>query len=408
MKRLSVLLLLQILCVQAFAQTVDRVFTKDGALYEGYISEQVPGDSISVYAEKAAFRMENAQLRDCTENVRRYSDFTRPVQQWLKGMGSDTTFVRTTSFVYNGVPYEDMYVKPEEAGNDTLTVYSLGGRTYRILWDDILRTEKVLPEKRIPYGFRDVVTLTSGEQVSGSIASQVPGAEITIVDESGVKCQVAVDSVLSVRSEKIADAFSIWDQALLLDAIQLDGVQFETGYIQDRTMGKSITLRSRKDDSETIYDMERITMYCKVLNPDYREYAKPVKPVKDTVSYIKVNGDRISASRTVIAGKFHYAVNPVLVNVPVETELSVEMKNIRCNDSFSLYEVDLEKYKARDGSGYTGREYLAYRDADDPMAEYTPQKSGDGTLTLKLVLEDKGYYLLNFADGRGILIDVQD
>lgn len=407
MKRLSVLLLLQILCVQAFAQTVDRVFTKDGTLYEGYISEQVPGDSISVYAEKAVFRMANAQLRYWTENVRPFSNFSRPVQQWLKGMGSDTSFVKTASFVYDGVSYDDMYVRPEEYAGDTLTVYSLGSQTYRVLWDDILRTEKILPEKRIPYGFRDVVTLTSGEQVSGAVASQVPGGEMTIVDESGAEHRVAVDSVISVRSEKIADAFSVWDQAVLLDAIQLDGVLFETGYIQDRTMGKSITLLSRKDDSETIYDMERITMYRKVLNPDYVEYAKPV-PVKDTVSFIKVDGTRTSASRIVSAGKYHYTLEPVLVNASVGSELTVEIRNVRCDDSFSLYEMKSEKYKTKEVSRYNGNDYLAYRKSDDPMAEYTPQKSDDGTLTLRLEIEDSGFYLLSIAEDRGIVIMAEE
>ena len=55
MKRLlSLSFVLINICSSLIAQNIERVYTKDGNIYEGFISEQIPGEYISIFAENTA------------------------------------------------------------------------------------------------------------------------------------------------------------------------------------------------------------------------------------------------------------------------------------------------------------------------------------------------------------------
>ena len=402
MKRILVLFALQIVCLSAFAQTVDRVFAKDGSVYEGYISEQIPGESISVYAEKAEFSFDNSRMSNYTENIRSYSNFTRKAQSWLRESGRDTVYVQTVSFDYDGVCYEDALLEHED--EDSTTILSLNSRTYRIPWDNILRTEKIRQDEG-PYGFKDVILLISGERIEGTISRQIPGGELTFVDDSGEERTFSIDDIMSIRSESTAKDHSVWDQAILLDCIETDDGLTDEGFIESRILGRKIILRSKSDDSVKEYDLGKIVKFRKILNTSYAEEYDA--PANETMPFIKINGDVVSAQNTVKSEQVLYVVDSGMTEVAVGTEVIVEIMDVECDNRVSLFPMKMRKYKVRDHSDYFGYEYPSYNEADVPLSYIPGRKSMDGMLTFKFTIDSKGFYFLALTAGRGLAIKAE-
>ena len=398
MRRIIVLaFLLHCYCVSAFSQSIDKVFSKDGSVYEGYICEQIPGESVSVYAEKATLKLQNSKIRNWVENTRRGTDFACPAQIWLKDAGRDTAYVQTVSCEYDNTAYKDMLF--DHRDNSATYVVSFC-KTFTIPWDSILKTEKIA-EESIPYGFTDVILLVTGERIEGTITKQIPGGEITMVTDNDRERIIDANDVISVRSEKKSADYSAWEQAVLLDCIETQDGTKDEGLIESRVLGKSVVFRSKIGGNTNVYPFETIVKYRKILNTDYLEY---VATQDDTVSFIRVNGNTVSAIAPVVFDDVSYVVDSTMVTVHAGEKITVALKNVECDEYPHLFPLQVEKYKGSDNGEYEGKKIPCYKQSTGTLILGSISDAKDNIITIRFPMEKDGLYFLALTKELGIVI----
>ena len=74
MRRIIMLIAASSMALAASAQTIDRIYTKDGSVYNGFISEQVPGKQVMIYAENASIVFKQKDMQNQRKD---YYEFDR-------------------------------------------------------------------------------------------------------------------------------------------------------------------------------------------------------------------------------------------------------------------------------------------------------------------------------------------
>lgn len=391
--------------IPSFAQFVESVETSDGSIYDGYISEQIPGKQLSVYAELAKLVFPTDSVSDVHENLRKFSSFGESGKSWLLRENVDTGHVVLSSFMCGNVFWDD--VKVLNQSGRQMTVVCLRPRTFVIDWEDVA----VIRKKRaddVPYGLRDVVTLVSGKQMTGQIVEQVMGKHIVVLDEKGEKHVANVEDILSTRSERIDMDAPVLQQTVLLDRLVFDGDTAVCGHVDSKVMkfGKSISILALPDGMEQSYRMADVRKYQKYPNPDFIPY---VKPAVDTAKVIKVNGDMVKFSEICCSGSRAYVMDPCAVSVKVGSEVKVELKNISCDSKASLFKTSEEKFKAGDkGDERDGNKYPAYDLSSWPRYECSIDSDGNDGCAVAFVMKEAGVFFLRLdKDGNGFIVEAE-
>ena len=399
MKKTLLTLVAAAVSVLGAAQNIDQVYTSNGSVYEGYISEQVPGESISVYAEKATIVIPSEDVVSVDDCYRKFSSLSRSAQDWFRQM-CDTSYVRLATVRCKNCLYDDVIVQSRNSNDLRIVAYT--PRTYNLDWKNVIKTTKTsLSDGK--YGLKDIVTLKSGERLVGTIVEQIVGESLSLKDEFGEIHHCSVSDILSTRSEMISDDYAIWNQTPLLDRIEVDGKKTVEGFVVSRIMGKKLNILLKSEGYEEAYDLNEITKYQKYLNPDYIDYEEPVV---DTVSYVKVNRAEQSLLAPVKASGYNYVSDSSLVEVKAGGRIRVELKNIDCAEYFSLYRLKITKYKAKDSSAYVGKAFYAFKDEDEPIYECSPVLNNNGVYNAGPVIRGRGtYFLVIDKSGKGLIIE---
>lgn len=339
MRRLLLLAAIFTLPVISSAQVIENVHTKDGSIYSGYISEQLPGTHMSVCTENAYIVFNKAEVVDARKDYYDYNLLSQASKELIRDI-CDTTSLYLTSFEYRGKHFENLYVK--ETTDSSLCAYSLTPRTYFFPWSEVVKTSK-MPIEEDSYGMREVVTLKSGERLVGHILEQETAQGMTIEDVDGRRHVVKSNDVLSVLAEKISDKHTIWEQTPLLDrVITNDGTMIE-GLITSRIIGQNVSMLMRYNTEPQQINVENIRKYQKTRNSAYRKY------VVDTTKVVRIN-DIDATLITLTKDEESYVRTDVNVNTfTVGTELNLVVKNITCGKTVALYEFQAKK-KGREQS----------------------------------------------------------
>lgn len=392
-----------VLAVAAYGQNIDQVYTIDGSEYEGYICEQIPGEKLSVYAEKAVIILPTSSIKEFREDYRQFKDLTPLAQEWFREYG-DTTIVSLASFEADGQYYDDVYVKSKNS--EKTSIISFARKTYKLDWNKITKTTKTYPEEYIPYGICDIVTLKSGEQYRGAIVEQIIGESITVRTEYGELNKIAVGEILSTRVEKISGTCDIWAQSQLLDRIEVDGRRNVEGIIVSRIMGQKLNILLKRGGYEESYDLAEVTKYQKFTNVAYEEYVAPVAVV-DTAKVITVNGNERALSSTIEFNGVNFVVPKDTTVVTNGGTVKVIVKNIDCDKTASLYYTTPIKYKNKNGDGTAKyrKAYPAFPKNDWPVYECSISQDGN-RVVIECKVKKKGMYFFHFTkeEGTGIVI----
>lgn len=349
-------------------------------MYKGYISEQIAGKQVLIYAEYASLVFKQKDIKNQRDDYFDFNRLTDGVKGEVRRM-CDTTSLKLTSFEYNGTYYENMYVC--ERLDSTLRAYALTPRTYPVVWKDLLKTEKIEVSDK-PYGIREIVTLKSGERLVGQIIAQEISKSLTIRTENNLDRTVPASDVLSIMSEPVSEKHTIWQQLPLLDrVVDENGVQIE-GFITSRLLGQNINVQARYSNLAQQIKMKNVVKLQKTLNPDFEPF------VPDTTKVITINNRKAELVHLALKNESYTTADTLFQKFFVNTDLNLSMKNIEHGKTVSLYKYDsLKKSKFKIPSN----DSLTVSKTAAPIYE-TTYKENDIWQTCDVIVRKPGKYFL--------------
>lgn len=252
----------------AAAQNIDQVYLKDGSVYEGYISEQVPGKSISVTTEKATVFVDSDDITSISYANKEVAQLAEPFRLWVKENQPRSRSIEVATLVIkNNRQLQDVVVLERGV---RMKVLSFTKELNVFGWNDLLKTTRTPYVENAKMGIRDVVTMKDGARYEGQIIEQMLcAAQIKIRTLEGDIYSVDTKDLLSIRSEKINDDAALWKQTPLLDKVELKSGEAFEGFIISRISGVDITILVHDTGIEKTIPLERIAKYCRTPNPSY-------------------------------------------------------------------------------------------------------------------------------------------
>lgn len=397
MRTIAISFLFCLTCVTLGAQRVEKVTTKDGTIYEGYISEQIPGKQITVFAEMVTRTVPSSQVQDYRTDSYPYQSLTRVGQKWFQENG-DVDNIVLASFEYDG-DYFDQVVVIRKDAKDTRFI-SFTPRSYRLPWSQVAKTAKLmLPQD--PYGLRDVISMTDGVQYSGQILEQgLLEKTVRIRPDGSTPVTLVSSDVLSLRVEAIDPQVSLLKQAFMLDRLILNDGEIIEGVIVSRVLGKKVMIH-RTDDVEESIPLGRIVKYQKCWNKGYVPY---IAPVVDTQPSMLMNESSFQMTPTFLSGDGWFAMETYKYTVPAGSVVKLQIKNVDVDATAQMYKASRIKYTYKKDRDHYGQIYPMVAAGSFPMYEvaFTPQ--GENVRVCELQIRQKGIYFITLKGNDNVLL----
>ena len=328
MRRLLFIGLALSMSIVATAQSIDKIQSKDGSIYYGFISEQIPGKQVMVYAENASLVFNKKEMQNQRKDYYDFNLLSEDSKSRIRHI-TDTASLNLLSFEYKGRYFENMYIT--ERLDSTIIALAPTPRSYIIPWKDVSKTSR-LTQNDDPYGIRDIVTLKNGERITGQIIEQEISKTLTIKDEKGIPHKLNTKDILSILSEKISEKHTIWEQAPLLDRVIFNNGSEVEGFITSRVMGQNLNIITKNSSITQAHSAKDVKKYQKTRNRDYVAYAP------DTAKVVLLN-DKEVVLQGLKAEEGLYAFKDTLsTTVLVGSVLKIKIKNIPHQKTAALYE----------------------------------------------------------------------
>lgn len=266
--RLLILSLFIFTTLQVKAQVVEHIYTKDGAIYEGYISEQIPGRQIMISAERARLVFPKSSVSGLKVESKGFDKLSEEAKEWFTNIGN-TTDINKASFTANGVFYDDAYMLKNDA--DSITIVSFGNRTYPLIWGAIAKTIKTNTNEMV-HGVGEIITTVLGQHFIGQIVEQYLGKYITLQDEKGDMRRIDYSNILHINAQKLSERYTLWEQVQLLDRLVLVDGSVVEGFINQRVIGSKVFITEVGQNTDRPIVLKDIKKYQKVPNKLYQPY----------------------------------------------------------------------------------------------------------------------------------------
>lgn len=380
--------------VAAAQEPIDKVFTHDGSVYEGYISDQIPGERICIYAGKATIVIPAKDVIDSWTECRPVENLSRVAQEYCRDRGDSVTTCLTSLYLKDGV-VDDVVVI--DRSDSLLRYISFANKTYILQWKDVERTLKSMTAKD-PWGIMDVITTTSGEQLKGFIVEQVIGKSLKIKTVDNVTRVVSMEDVVSIRSEAIDRDADVWSQVRLLDQLVFEDNSEVTGFITSRVLGSKVHVVVAGTNRERVIPIDEITRYRKLWNEDYKEY------VTDTAKVFALNGEAMSQESTFIEKDFRYLPTGSAVSVRCMEPLAIEVHNLDHSSTVLLYECVEKKYRGKEHPEWHGQKLGCIPVDAMPVYESPFVIQSETCSTCEIIVRRPGKYILSIDGLDAVLV----
>ena len=372
----------------ASAQSIDKILTKDGSEYVGFISEQVPGKHVLVFAEHASLMLKHKEMLNVRTDHYNF-DLLSDEAKAIAGALCDTALFKLSSFEYRGRYYENMHIS--DRMDSTVRVHAFTPRTYIIDWKDLVKTVRI-SQNEAPYGVRDVVTLKQGERLTGQIVAQTISESLILLQDNGLRREIKNSDILSIMSEKISDKHTLWEQIQLLDRVIFKNGSEAVGFITSRVMGQNINMLSRYAHHSEQYQMKNIQKFQKTPNPDFLPY------VVDTVKVLTLNTRKAEMVTLQEKNGVYMMCDTLFQNFIGETSnmtLALSFKNIEHAKNIALYEyVEVNAPSGIKAIFNKKAPSFGIPVGARPVYRTALEKNGD-FMTCEIVIDDYGKYFLS-------------
>lgn len=400
MRKLYLLSCAIVLSLGAIAQEFEIIYTASGDIYRGYISEQIPGNTISVYATDATLTLAMHDIQNIYDEYRQVNQLSLAAQQYFKTLEDTATYVKLCSFDYKGNAIDNALTLDQTS--DSLRVRMFTTKTYHLPWREIMKVEKIT-NQHTDYGILDVIQLKDGQEYRGKVVNQVMGKSV-IIQTSDLSLQtisVAEISSLAVDISVVEDVFA---HIPLLDVLVLKGDSVITGVINSRLLGKHITIYSADTHKECIVELNKIARYRKVENPNYVHQTKIV----DTIEHIYINEVLVEPSRVEKENADEnsmYVLVKSMSTIKASDSIIVTLHNMD-HDSVMIYKLTEEKSLFQ--KSHKTHPFPYFDIDDEPYLQSVCTKNDEGHLEISLAIKDKGLYVLLLKNNtKGIIINVE-
>ena len=409
MRKLSILSCAVVFCMGAIAQDFETIYTSSGNTYKGYISEQIPGSTVSVYALEATLTLVMNDIQNLRDEYRELSRLPYTAQQYFQSIGDSTAYVKLCSFDYHGAVVDDALLLSRT--NDSLHVRLFTPKTYRLAWRDIHKVQKNITDNT-SNNILDVVTLKDGSELKGRVIEQVMGKTLTIYQNDTTQTTIPASNISNLRIDisAVDDAFN---QIPLLDVLTLKDDSLLSGIVLSRMMGKHITILLADSKQEKVIPLTEIRSYQKIQNPNYDKTIMTHKMIQldsiDTIEDIVVllNGSVIDQDSIV---KYEDSENTMYV-------LMRNTNTVKPADSISItlrdYAADsLIVYKLREHKNVLQKSSLpsscpTFDRSEEPYLQCVCTAKEDDEKEAQFVLPDKGKYIVLINETKGIIINIE-
>lgn len=409
MRKLSILSCAVVLCMGAIAQDFETIYTSSGNVYTGYISEQIPGSTVAVYASETTLALAMNDIQNLRDEYRQVNHLSPHAQQYFKSIGDSTAYVKLCSFDYQGAIVDDALLVKKT--NDSLHVHLFTPKTYRLAWKEIQKVQKNITHNA-SNAILDVVALKDGSELRGKVIEQVMRKTLTILQNDTTQTTISASNVSSLRIDisAVDDAFN---HVPLLDALVLKNDSVLSGIVLSRMMGKHITILLADNKQEKIIPLTEIKSYRKVQNPNYEDsvneqdtiLSEPTDSIEDVV--VLLNGSVIDMDR-IVKSEDSENTKYVLVRntntVKPADSVSVSLHNYTA-DSLVIYKLHEHKNVFQKSTATSA--FPTFDCNEDPYLRCVCTESIDGVKEAKFALQDKGKYIVMINETKGIIINIE-
>lgn len=409
MRKLSILSCAVVLCMGAIAQEFETIYTSSGNIYKGYISEQIPGNTISVYATEATLTLAMNDIQNLHDEYRQVDHLSSTAQQYFKSIGDSAAYVKLCSFDYQGAVVDDALLVNQT--NDSLHVRIFTPKTYRLAWKEIHKVQKNITHNASS-AVLDVVALKDGSELRGRVIEQVMGRTLTIHQNDTTQTTIPASNVSSLRIDisAVEDAFH---HVPLLDVLVLKNDSVLSGIVLSRMMGKHITILLADNHQEKIIPLTEIRSYQKIQNPNYENILIAQDTIltasADSVENVVVslNGSVIDLDQVVKCEDLENTMYVLVRNtntVKPADSISVLLHNYAA-DSLVIYKLREHKNTFLKSSAAS---YSPTFDInEEPYIRCVCSENVDGVKEAKFALQDKGKYIVMINETKGIIINIE-
>lgn len=416
------------------AQNIESVELCDGSILEGYISEQLPGKSMTFSSCRATIVVSNKQISSIVNHSMEYASLSAEWKSWADEFAKGEKGI-TLSDIHLVAELNSKKTNADSIGaNENLSGYlnsfpckvrilekgavikylDLSPQTYRLKWSDIKSVRRPRRSDLLLSGLNDVVTLKGGnERFVGEIIEQILGKQIRLLKQDKMVEVISSDQIASIRKEKLNPEQDIFEQASLLDQVYtragdcITGIILEQNFVNTKERKAFITILTQNGESRNVpySDVEK---YGRYINTSSKLLSDVI--LNDTV--VMVN--RREVQHTCFEQDeedFLYAKNVdkavMLKKDSLEEKqfFSLEVKDITDVNDYALIRAIERKEKKKDSAkiGFTYENFAIYS-----VRAIEQKVSVNGTRKMKFIVSDLGWYVLYLPkQKKGIILRVE-
>lgn len=304
MKRLiSFLFILGISFQFSQAQTADIIVTRGGDIYEGYISNQVPGRSLTIETVKTIVTASSSDVKKMSGYKVRLDNLPADRVQLFPLLSADS-YVEIADIKVTDEKGGERFFNEAiilESGEDTKFVCFSPG-SYDLDWSDIMVSGKAPYVFSEQSGLYDKIKLTDGSTVEGQLMEQ------NLISDM-IKFRTLEGSILTFRKSNLESLESgmrsqkglEWSKIPYCDRIILRDGMSEDGFIVAKSFGENVTIQRFNSDSLKVYPIQDIASYRKYPNQLYNtsvpEVTSEPEQLDSPAANLFVNGKSYSLNK---------------------------------------------------------------------------------------------------------------
>lgn len=261
--------MMSLFSLSAFSQTVERIELKNGSEFEGFISEQRPGQSLMISSEKAIVYASEDSLLTVEHQSVALSTLSQEWNKWAADNQSadSSNYIKLSTVRFKNTTFSNVYIK--ERGT-TIKFVDCNKRSYQYPWSQLRMTSKIIRPSNQFSGIVDELVMTNGNRFEGQVTDQIPGKEIKIIMDNGQVQSFSYKNIEQIISRPLNPKMSIWEQSVLLDEVVVESTgETVKGIILSRSIGKDYTVIQKNGLSKVI-GAKDVKILRKVINTEYK------------------------------------------------------------------------------------------------------------------------------------------
>lgn len=364
------------------AKVYDKVFTKDGSIFYGYMSEQIPGKVIHVQSEYAIISFPLEKLSYVNYHISHEKNSDNIIAKCEELI--DFPLTERVSFMYNNTYFEDAYSLYKS--DKDLKVFIDEENNYSLQWKDILKTELVentLSDKSL----RHVITLNSSFTIRGAIISQTTDGSLIVLDDDNVKHQIKGSDILYVNLDIDYNSNDVWDKLTFIDRI----------FLEDKIIEGLIVYRSKTDGLKVI---ERST--GEIKNILLNEVIKYQKFLNYSVKKEIPNLCDIGLSNSFTDLGYCFILEDIVYPVSAEIDRKIKVTEAM-SISFPVY--DLKSRSEPSSNGQIIKKCHYFKQDASPIEIVSVNKSESIGSYIELPILPSGLYYMQVSESEGLLLN---